>query len=332
MKRRAFTLIELLVVITVIAVLIGLLLPAVMMARAAARRMQCVNNLKQIALGAQNFESQFGNFPGGSSLQPGQASALVLLMPFMEGGSTYNAFNFAIDVTAAAANWTARNQAVGGFLCPSDPSSGTYIDTVTLPGLPAGVMGRSNYYGNLGASGWAYDSRPPQFKDAGLCGIFAFGSATRMADIRDGSSNTALFAEVLRGARPNHDELDVTVVPANLWGPASQASVNTNNLTPPAACNTPTTTLNYTGLQYQAGSFIGALYTHTRPPNSKDRDCIVFVTFDQGHLAARSRHSGGVNVARVDGSVLFVKETISPQVWRAFGTRGGAEIVSADAF
>ena len=144
-RRRppAFTLIELLVVIAIIAILIGLLLPAVQKVREAAARMSCSNNLKQIALGALNFESQFQKFPGGSSLQFAQASALVFILPFMEGGNSYNAFNLAQDVTTSTLNWTARNQAVGGFLCPSDPNA----TSIEVAGFGTG---NNCYFGSIG--------------------------------------------------------------------------------------------------------------------------------------------------------------------------------------
>src|SRR3954467_8992441 len=104
-RRQGFTLIELLVVIAIIAVLISLLLPAVQSAREAARRAQCVNNLKQMALASHNYESTSGAFPIGNrafaTTYPGAPacnvylghSAFNYLLPFLEGGNTYNLFN-----------------------------------------------------------------------------------------------------------------------------------------------------------------------------------------------------------------------------------------------
>jgi prepilin-type N-terminal cleavage/methylation domain-containing protein/prepilin-type processing-associated H-X9-DG protein len=333
MKRRAFTLIELLVVIAVIAVLIALLLSAVQAAREAARRAQCCNNLKQIALASHNFLDTNQCFPAGATSPPSQGSALFSLLPFLEQRNLYDAFNMAQDLTSPVTNATARHNQIQAFLCPSDPSSGSYQDPSLIAGQPAVAMGRSNYFGNLGAYGWVYDTYNGWTKDQGLTGVFAYGSSTSLAAILDGASNTALFAEIKRGARDGHDSLDVSIVPPQLWGLGNPA-INTNNVSPTSkACsNTYPNPYNFTGLQFQRGFFITALYTHTITPNYPARDCINLPTLDQGHLASRSYHPGGVNVALADGSVRFIKDSISPLVWKAVGTRSGGEVMSAGSF
>jgi prepilin-type N-terminal cleavage/methylation domain-containing protein/prepilin-type processing-associated H-X9-DG protein len=330
MRRRGFTLIELLVVIAVIVILMALLLPAVQAVREAARRMQCINNLKQIALAALNFHDVNQGLPAGVVPAPVNGSPLAMILPYLEQGAMYAQFNLSVDLSSSAANSTARDNNVSAFLCPSDPSSGAYAEFYSAGS--AGAMGRSNYYGNLGAHGWVLDAQGSQTKDSRLTGIFATSSSTRMADIGDGTSNTLLFAEIKRGAFPLHDGNDMTVVPPNLWGTGSPAT-NTNNLSPPAACNTPTPpTINYIGLEYQRGHLITALYNHTLTPNSKGLDCIALPTLDQGHKAARSCHPGGVNVARADGSVRFVKESISLPAWKALGTRCGGEVIDGSSY
>jgi prepilin-type N-terminal cleavage/methylation domain-containing protein/prepilin-type processing-associated H-X9-DG protein len=329
MRRPGFTLIELLVVIAIIAVLIALLVPAVQKVREAAARIHCLNNLKQIALAAHNYHGACNGFPPGATPTPSQASALALLLPYLEQGNLYQQFDLSRDVYADPVNGAARAQQVPIFLCPSDPSRGYYQD----PFPPGYISGKSNYAANLGAHGWWKEQNGTQVKDPTLNGVFAWNSRTRLSDITDGSSNTLLLAEVKRGACPARDNLDVTVLMPPAWdNKPYNPAMNPNNLAPPPACNSPTTTLNYTGLEYYRGFLITAFYTHTVPPNSRGRDCIRWLTFDQGHLAARSYHPGGVNVAFADGSVRFISDSIQLSIWKKLGTRSGGEVLDVGDF
>src|SRR5262249_20770039 len=104
------------------------------------------------------------------------------------------------------------------------------------------------------------------------------------------------------------------------------------NLSPPPACDAPTATLNYTGLEYYSGALVTAFYTHTSPPNYRGRDCIRGLALDQGHVAARSYHPGGVNVAFADGSVRFVGDAIGLETWKKIGTRSGGEVLGGGEF
>ncbi len=308
-------------------ILIALLLPAVQKVREATNRMKCANNLKQIALAAHNYHDDYGSFPCGTTLSPSQASALTLLLPYLEQGNLYRLFDFSRSVYADPVNAPGRAQQAAVFLCPSDPSQGYYQD----PFPPAVISGKSNYFANMGAHGWWLDQPgAAQTKPVDLAGVFGDNSRIRLTDISDGTSNTALFAEVKRGAGPGHDRLDVTVLMPPAWDnmPYNPA-INPNNRTPPAACETPTSTLNYTGLQYYRGFLITAFYTHTVPPNYSGRDCIRGILSDQGHLAARSYHPGGVNVALADGSVRFISDGIQFSIWQALGTRAGGEVLTA---
>ena len=131
--RCGFTLIELLVVIAIIAVLIGLLIPAVQKVREAAFRAQCLNNLKQIGLAAHNYHSANRKLPPGASSTPAFASALVIMMPYLEQANKYNQFDFKYDVNNPTYNLAAETQDVPIFLCPSDPSQGLLTRTDPSP-------------------------------------------------------------------------------------------------------------------------------------------------------------------------------------------------------
>ena len=332
MRSRAFTLIELLVVILIIAVLIGLLLPAVQAAREAARRAQCVSQLKQLALASHNFESTNGSFPPGASLSDASASTLVFLLPFLEQGVRFGQFDLTRSASDAVVNYTARNGDIPNLLCPSDPSTSTMPNLPVLPDLPPSYQGRSNYYGNLGIHAWALDEKVSYVKDSRHRGIFAYGSDTRLSEILDGSSNTALFAEIQRGSYPAYDARDIVVIMRTQWGLGNPAT-NPNNLTPPAVCKPPGyKAINYRGLRFQSGTIYNALYNHSLPPNSPRRDCVEYPVFEQAHIASRSHHPGGVNLAFCDGSVRFIKDSVQLDLWRAISTRAGGEVVGDPSF
>ena len=316
-----------LVVLAIIAILISLLLPAVQSAREAAGACNVRITSNRSLSPAHNFAEANQTLPPGASLAPSEASALVFLLGYSDNMPLYNTFNLSVSVTNDPSNATARSVNLAVYNCPSDTSSGYWAN----PSPQDGVMGRSNYFGNLGTCGWVYDQLSSICKPAGLVGVFSYGSATRFADVLDGTSNTAMFAEIKRGANPGHDQFDVTLIPVFEWGMGSPAT-NPFNLLAPPQCQVPAMTYSFTGLQFENGFFMTALYTHTAVPNYRGRDCLVFPIFNQGHLASRSNHSGGVNVALADGSVKRIGDSIQFNVWQALGTRKGGEIISSDSY
>lgn len=325
--RRGFTLIELLVVIAIIAVLIALLLPAVQQAREAARRTQCENNLKQIGLALHNYESTHNALPmGDCSVNFGagetpQASVHAYILPYLEGGNNYNTFNFNYQVNGNAANGQARIQVLPMFHCPSDPGA--------VRSVVAGLIDATsaNYMQSLGShanhAGYVVGGTTTPVPRTNLHGAFSRNHSTKFGQISDGLSNTAFFAEIKKG--PNHTS-SLLVVPAGDQRDSAVATYATgpwsgNDLVvSPAACdNRATSAWMYRGLQYYRGLLVATYYTHTLTPNSRRRDCVTTALY-QGHMAARSYHTGGAHVLLGDGSVRFASDGVDGEVWRRVGS------------
>jgi prepilin-type processing-associated H-X9-DG protein len=301
-------------------------------AREAARRAGCVNNMKQIMLAAQLFHDANNTLPPGASPSPSNASLYVYLLPYLEQKPRYDAFNFSFDFTGKYENQTARAGDLSVFMCPSDPPFGLTSDPGPggTPGVGAGYMGRSNYPANLGINAWTYETQGNRIKDSRQFGVFATLSATPLQSITDGQSNTVAFSELKRGPLPAATGATIAEVPLTTWGTA--APNNPSDLVPPAACATSTVQYPARGLQFQNGFILICFYTHSVTPNTKNPDCTVSQTLDQAHLAARSYHPGGVNAAFCDGSVRFIKDSISLDVWGRLGTRSGGEVISSEGY
>lgn len=327
-RYRGFTLIELLVVIAIISVLIGLLLPAVQKVRSASARIKCQNNMKQLGLAANSYHDSYQALPNGSGMAPAFASAQVALLPFLEQNATYRQFDPTKHLGQHAANHAARTHDIAVYLCPADPSSGAFTETAVPPGETPGISGKCNYFVNVGAHAWWRETSGAVSKPAHLAGVFPYDTKVTLLAITDGTSNTAMFAEVKRGAHPNHDQLDVLLVNPGGWGSGAQ-NVNPANLSPPAACGGTAPGEAMIGLRYANNTAYSVAYTHTVTPNYSGRDCVYKLGPDQFHLAARSYHTGGVNVVLADGSVRFVRDSLSFDAWKALGTRSGGETITA---
>jgi len=346
---RGFTLIELLVVIAIIAVLIALLLPAVQ----AARRSQCTNNLKQLGLALHNYESSNGSFPPSSkaidlSTTPPSVtffdtgfSVQARLLGYLEGGSQYNALNFAYEYNdASGGNFTGASTAVNLFVCPSSPRAGSRDTASSDPNASAFEKTQGAGYGYTDYAPSVYTdigvvngtptpglgatlAVPYRNKNSAARGLLKDGQ-TRIGEVTDGTSNTVAVIECA-----GRDERFVSQFlegqypfnPARGQGPAGGPNARH---------------------RYWRWADPGNGFGTSGQPNNKFKPTNEGVpwpssTGTAGNQAGPNEepfsfHNGGVNALFGDGSVRFIKDSIHLAAFRGILTLSGGEVVSSDQF
>jgi len=360
MKRRAFTLIELLVVIAIIAVLIALLLPAVQAAREAARRSACVNNMKQIGLGMHNYHTSNDCFPpggyntlnssGAAQNENGTYGAQARMLSNLEQQQLFNAANFTFslksDALGLAQNTTVMATRLAVFLCPSSTPP-SWVDTESSTFMAPG----NSYFASYGAGiEWVAS---PQRAGGPPNGMFwVAGPPIGLRNITDGSSNSIAFGEWRVGSgvvSKVTQYSDIVFLSANPSGAVRTTAgtevmpgLNTAGYnTWLASCITSAKapySSSYSvvlGETWAHGLVAYSMGTTLLPPNSPQYNCSAGApgTLDApGSFNMSSFHSGGANALMGDGSVRFLKNSLSKQLMWALGSISYGEVISADAY
>jgi prepilin-type N-terminal cleavage/methylation domain-containing protein/prepilin-type processing-associated H-X9-DG protein len=323
--RLAFTLIELLVVIAIIGLMTALILPAVQASRESARRVQCANNLRQVGIALHHYSSAFGAFPAGwdakfpagvqdtdnTYVPPMSWGWGARLLGFLEQNPLAEDARRLGDYFVSARSATVASTTLNVFLCPSSPRGGPISFTIEDPSeedepFPF-VVAPSHFVGSAGTKDPAYFPRS-------CGGIFFRNSAVAAADIPDGMSSTLMVGERSR------DLSEAT------WPGGYFASDNcTGPSWPDRACEPAGTSwiLSHTGPESA---------TPYRPGVAPDPRIRVPNDPRPGPSGYRSRHPGGCHFLFGDGSVRFVKETISPPSFAALATRAGGEAVGSGPY
>jgi prepilin-type N-terminal cleavage/methylation domain-containing protein/prepilin-type processing-associated H-X9-DG protein len=363
-SRQGFTLIELLAVIAIIAVLIGLLLPAVQAAREMARRAYCANNMRQIGLALHQYHVANEVFAMGCSFQaPGPPldsqlamwnsfSAQASLLPYLDQAPLYAALNFSLSpLDYDGTNTTVVYRVVGTFICPSDTNAGAGHQNINDYAASIGVTTADLYEWENYGPALATNFQIPN----GSSGLFTFGISYGVRHCTDGTSSTIAYAEWLvgdgrgtyyGGQDPGSTYRGNGFMTATGNNPTYASAFQNSSavMSGLQACATQfeasAITIDYKGWYWAMGSTGFSMFNTVQVPNDAafpfgvcrfggtPNDWPDNSTF----VGAQSAHPGGLNALMGDGSVRFMKDSITRRVWWSLGTRGGGEVISSDDY
>ena len=310
---HGFTLVELLVVIAIIGVLVAMLLPAVQAAREAARRSQCTNNQKQLALGALNYENSFKHFPMGMTVTPWVSTWIVRIMPYMELNTIADQWNYTLGYSDYyGINGELLRVKYQVLQCPSDETLPWPAPTSYESGNYVACFSPSGKLVEPGAKDFPHDTcyddptrNPAAAEPTVRYALYNVNRTREPREVVDGSSNTIGFSEVISVTTSANDGARTDIRGA-WWHPFGAGYTHHR---------TPNTSI-------PDDAFQGPDYCTPIPeaPCTKSSSC--WSTTDN---AARSRHPGGVMAARADGSVDFYSDDIDLLTWQALASMNGGD-------
>jgi prepilin-type N-terminal cleavage/methylation domain-containing protein len=323
--RPGFTLVELLIVIAIIGILIALLLPAIQAAREAARRSSCLNNLRQIALGALNYESSYKRLPKGTNNEVGTGRGgfqwyddytwATFILPYLEEGNAFSGFDMEKPFLGTH-HQHARAFLVTIYECPSDGASAIYNQP------DESLHNRYYYsyvgnYGNTGTGQAASVVMPGRDLVEFGRAPFTYGKSVRLSKITDGASNTLLFSETIKSKG--------LVITSHTWF-GSLGDITIGRGAHAFSCLWPPNSEVADIIEWRCPRDEGIVCDDTRYPDPSILNNSIPSDINR---SARSLHPGGVNAIRVDGAANFYGNDIDKFVWRALSTAAGNDVIAA---